>query len=253
MSLNIRCKCGWNSQVSDFYLGDRVACPDCDEKIAVHASSNVPYGYPPYKDWAKQTAPVMRAPAFRPAARDLMVVARDPHAGTALGLGIASVLAVLSVCALLPGLILAVFALYSAHRSKQWNVSHRRATDGRARAGFVMSWAALVIAALMFGSLVFDGRPSHRPVVPPEVIAPPRTTPVVPAPPKHRYPDARPALPPLNTIPQPGMRYPSVPKPEPVVPRNDFERKQLRYSQKVRQERQQPAPGGPKPGNRYGK
>src|SRR5690606_13911882 len=56
MSLEIRCNCGWTSQVSEFYLGDRVSCPDCGQKLNVHPQSGVPYGYAPYPTWQKRPA-----------------------------------------------------------------------------------------------------------------------------------------------------------------------------------------------------
>ncbi|MCA8913874.1 MAG: hypothetical protein KDB90_00580 [Planctomycetes bacterium] len=253
MSLEIRCKCGWTSQVSDFYLGERITCPDCAEKLQVHINRNVPYGYPPYQDWAKRTAPVVRPPTYRPVARDLMVTPRDPFAGAALGLGVASVIAVLTMCGYVPGVMMAVFGLHSAHRSKLWNRHQRRPTDARARAGFALSWLALFFGALVLAGVVLGGpSDSHQPpsVTPYTAPVQPTQTPA-PTPKPLRYPVAPPALPPVNTVPQPGMRYPSVPRPEPVKPRNEFERRQLKYSEKVREQRQ--APGAPKPGYRYGK
>jgi hypothetical protein len=105
----------------------------------------------------------------------------------------------------------------------------------------------LVLGALMLWALVGA---IERPHVPPPhsgqpIIVEPR--PAHPSKqvelPVHRYPSAPPALPPANTVPEPGMRYPSVPKFD--RPRNAFEQKQLDYTQKVRQQRQQTAP---KPG-----
>lgn len=86
MSFEIRCKCGWRSQVSEFYLGDRITCPECACKVEVRENADVPYAYPPYPTWQKRVPavwtarrPVRRRVDWRPK--------NDPNANPAFWMG----------------------------------------------------------------------------------------------------------------------------------------------------------------------
>ncbi|MCA8911438.1 MAG: hypothetical protein KDB82_07020 [Planctomycetes bacterium] len=166
MSFRIHCNCGWTNQVSEFYLGDRITCPDCGEKIAVHQSSGVPYGYAPYPTWQKKL-PVKRQPLVLPMPRKLRLPIEDPHASHAFWLGLGSMLLSISVCGFVPGVLMAVFGIYAALRSyafcKDWKIRQTAAP----RAGLLMSVIAVLISVTVFFSLAdFGSTGCHKPPQP---------------------------------------------------------------------------------------
>lgn len=254
MSLQLHCNCGWTSQVSEFYLGDRVCCPDCGTKLNVHAQSGVPYGYAPYPTWQKKVAPPVRAarhrtyPLFAPT---------NPHSGPAFWLGLFSMFLVFTGCGAIPGALLALFGINSWANSRRFAKTHKQAQEGRATVGAGFSALALLICAGSAYSMFGSTGCNHRTVCP----GPP---PVEPAQPTHphefRYEERdrewytqqaerfRAQEEEWKRAQQEnGYRYPVVePERTPVEPRGDFQRQQAEYSEKVRQERAK------NPGYRYG-
>ena len=237
MSVQLRCNCGWESQVSEFYLGDRVTCPECGCKHAVSANAGVPYAYPPYQTWAKQTKPPLRMPKRRAVSKYLITTSHDPYASTAVMLSIVSLLMTLTMCGVLPGVLLAFFALHSCCQSKQWNAANGFPTNSRARAASALSLLSLFFGALLGLAMVCSGAAHEASPQPAQQTDVHRERPVTPKVKRQRYPDGIPSLPPFTTEPESGMRYRTVPEPQPVTPRNDFEREQFEYSEKVRQQR----------------
>jgi DNA-directed RNA polymerase subunit RPC12/RpoP len=149
MSLEICCTCGWRCQASEYYLGDRVACPECGAKILVHGRSGIPYGYAPYPTWQK------RVPVTLPQPRPLAAVpTTDPHAGAAFWLGTFALVAALSGFGVVLGLILAAFSIRYVAQSARWNRRNNVRGPGRACAGLVLSIMAIMCAVSFFGSLV---------------------------------------------------------------------------------------------------
>jgi hypothetical protein len=276
MSFRIHCNCGWTNQVSEFYLGDRITCPDCGAKVEVHQNSGVPYGYPPYPTWQKKL-PAPRAPVYLPSKRrTLFPTYKDPHAGPAFWLGFGSLLLSISMCGLVPGFLMALFGLRSAYLSHRFSKDHGKKLGAGTKMGLGMSLLSLLVAGLMllamFTSKTHCTRPPHRHRPPAIRMAPEKPHPQqdVRAP-SYRYekPDAdfyekqrqqsQDAIDAWNRIHSTPYRYNSNPEPQPVRPRNDFQRSQQRYSNRVREARRSGAPMPPRPsvpspqGYRYGK
>jgi DNA-directed RNA polymerase subunit RPC12/RpoP len=149
MSLDIRCTCGWHCKASEYYLGDKVACPECGTKILVHGRSGIPYGYAPYPTWQKRVAVTLPQP--RPVSAAPVA---DPHAGAAFWLGVFALIAALSGFGVVLGLILAAFSIRYVAQSSRWNRRNNLPGQGRACAGLVLSIMAIMSAASFFGSLV---------------------------------------------------------------------------------------------------
>jgi hypothetical protein len=248
MSLEVRCTCGWRCQASEYYLGDRIECPDCGTKVAVNQHSDIPYGYAPYPTWQK------KAPARLPRARSAsLFTADDPHAGSALWLGVFAVFAALTGCGGVVAILLAVFSAREALRSNAFNRRASRPLEGRARAALVLSSSAVLLAGVAFFGFIADASHSHdncrgdrRPVAPKVEV--------------------RHVLPPRGQTPEPGYRYP------PATPYNssqrsyntnpsakedilDRVRREMREEDLRRQaqaEPDKPAPKAPDPEYRYG-
>ncbi|MCA8917463.1 MAG: hypothetical protein KDB32_00080 [Planctomycetes bacterium] len=263
MGFEIRCNCGWSSQVSEFYLGDRITCPDCSEKITVRQQSSVPYAYPPYTTWQKKNP--AQAPIRLPHRRSVnFQTTNDPHATTAFGLGMVSLLMSLSVCGLVPGVIMAIGGIYTAMCSKRVCARNSLTQSFAPKAGFVMSVMALLISALIVFASSGMGATKcghHR-----SRTVTNQTRPQVE---RHEYRYYTPnydyyeeqrrlreeQLNVWNQDSEEGQqyRYSVSPKPEPVEPRDDFQRRQMRYSERVRESRNKAAQSAPKPGSqRYG-
>jgi hypothetical protein len=230
MSRQLHCNCGWSSQVSDYYLGDRVTCPDCGNRLQVHQQSGVPYGYAPYPTWQK------RAPARAPRQRSRLVFVEDPHASPAFWLGLMALILVLTGCGAIPGVMLALFAIGAWSRSRRFTGDFGLPATPRAAGGLVMSSVSLGLAAVMLLAFV-DCRQSdyHRC----EVITEPPTVDCVE---QSRQRDQQRAR--ERAEKQEGWRQWQAehayryPEPEPVTPRNEFETRQLEYSRQVREERE---------------
>jgi hypothetical protein len=151
MSLEVRCTCGWCCQASEFYLGDRIECPECGAKVAVNKRSDIPYGYAPYPTWQKKVP--VRMPRTRSAA---LFTAEDPHAASALWLGIFAVVAALTGCGGVIAIVLAVFGVREALRSNAFNRRVARPVQARARAALVLSSIAVLLAGVSFFSLISE-------------------------------------------------------------------------------------------------
>jgi hypothetical protein len=246
MSLEIRCTCGWRCQASEYYLGDRIACPECGTKILVHGSSGIPYGYAPYPTWQKRFP--VPAPLTR---RTIMLPETDPHAAPAFWLGLLGMFASLTGCGTMIGLVLAVFGIRQALRSARWNRSHSLPARPQARLGMAFSAGAVLLAGVMFfGLFASAGRAScHGPAThvqqhPPQQTQPEQST-------QYRYPnndarvrELRERLKQLDAEwsererarREQGYRYPAEPLPQ-LVPSDDFKRDQSDYSKKVKEQR----------------
>jgi DNA-directed RNA polymerase subunit RPC12/RpoP len=157
MSLEIRCTCGWRCQASEYYLGDRVACPECGTKILVHGRSGIPYGYAPYSTWQKRIPVTLPQPRPLPAAP-----LADPHAGAAFWLGVFALIAAFSGFGVVLGLILAAFSIRYVAQSARWNRRNNLRGHGKACAGLVLSIMTIVCAVSFFGSLIVHDRLPHR-------------------------------------------------------------------------------------------
>ncbi|MCB9933322.1 MAG: hypothetical protein H6841_07870 [Planctomycetes bacterium] len=269
MSVQIRCNCGWNSQVSDFYLGDRVACPQCGEKLNVHAQAGVPYGYPPYPTWQKQTAP--RPNVWLPRPRRAPVAPDNPHSAAAFVLGLMAMLLAFTGCGTPLGAAVAFCAVMSAMRSRSWSRQQGRPLDTNTKLGFGFSLVAVMISALLFLAVLGESTRTH---CPPHCVKPVQVQPVKPEVkvfPEYRYRDTRPSEPPGNLAPQPGYRYPQ-PKPsnngqwsyntspaekEDVLDRvrREMHEEDLRKQAQAKRQAgpEKPAPKAPVPEYRYGK
>jgi DNA-directed RNA polymerase subunit RPC12/RpoP len=153
MSLEIRCTCGWRCQASEYYLGDRVACPECGAKVLVHGRRGIPYGYAPYSTWQK------RIPVTLPQPRPLAAAPlADPHAGAAFWLGVFALIAAFSGFGVVLGLILAAFSIRYVAQSARWNRRNNLRGHGKAYAGLVLSIMTIVCAVSFFGSLIAHNR-----------------------------------------------------------------------------------------------
>lgn len=189
MSLEVRCTCGWRCQASEFYLGDRIACPDCGVRIPVSTRADIPYGYAPYSTWQKKT------PASVPKRRASLPPVEDPHAAQALWLGIFAVMAALTGCGGVVAILLAAFGVREAVRSNAFNRRVARPLEGRARAALVLSSSAVLLAGVALFGFIAEASHSHgncrsdrRPVAP--------------------QVEVRHVLPPRGQTPEPGYRYP---------------------------------------------
>ncbi|MBZ0138129.1 MAG: hypothetical protein K8I27_17365 [Planctomycetes bacterium] len=243
MSLQLRCNCGWTSQVSEYYLGDHISCPDCGVRLSVHAKVGVPYGYAPYPTWQKK--PVPRPARYRPYP---LFTPEDPNAGPAFWLGLFALMLVLTGCGAIPGAMLALFGVNSWARSRKFARHHKQPGQSRASVGLGMSALALVVAGVMMLGLFVDrdcGRAmadqsrechdDYEQIVPRAPLARPGEPTDLPAPPAKQ-----------------GYRYP---EPSPVEPRDDFEQRQVEYSRKIREEREAAAKSREEavsPAGRYG-
>jgi len=245
MSLEIRCTCGWRCQASEFYLGDRVACPECGAEVAVHANAGVPYGYAPYPTWQKKPAPVPHQPAHRAVTFPPV----NPYAASAFWLGLLSLILAVSGAGAIVGVVLAPFAMAMAIRSRRWSRDFSQPADFKARAGLVLSCSALVLSLVLgvcllasFERTSCHGKRTHSDQR--------QSAPQQPAQPRYqnsnarqREADARRARYLADEAAwreaarQQGYRYPAEPKPTPVTPRTEFEQKQVDYSENVRQQR----------------
>ncbi|MCZ7606111.1 MAG: hypothetical protein M5U25_08550 [Planctomycetota bacterium] len=254
MSLEIRCNCGWTSQVSEFYLGDRVSCPDCGRKLSVHPQSGVPYGYAPYPTWQKR--PEISQPARLPRRRRFIALPQDPHAAPAFVLGLLALILAFTGCGSVLSAGLALGGLLSAWRSRRWCRAHNRPYHSRAKLGIVFSVVSILLSVFMVWAMLTDGgrtncRP-HRDK--PVFVEPVKEQLAAPGP---RYTDTNQRLRELEermkqykaqqaewerAARERGYRYPVEPTPvgptpTPVKPRGDFQEYQQRYSNQVRQER----------------
>lgn len=264
MGFEIRCNCGWSSQVSEFYLGDRITCPGCSEKIAVQQQSSAPYAYPPYTTWQKKSP--AQVPIRLPHRRAVNFQATDdPHAATAFGLGALSLLLSLSVCGLVPGVIMAIGGIHTAMCSKRACAQNSLTQSFAPKAGFVMSVTALFISAVILlassgiGTTNCGHHRSRTVTVQnePEVE---RHQYRYETPNREFYEEQRRKREACQDdwnreFEKPGQqyRYSVSPKPEPVTPSDDFQRRQMRYSERVRESRNKAAESAPKPGSqRYG-
>lgn len=248
MSLEIRCKCGWTSQVSEFYLGDRVSCPDCGEKLNVHTRSGVPYGYAPYPTWQKR--PSTPQPVRLPGRRRFIAQPQDPHAAPAFVLGLLALMLAFTGCGSVLSGGLAFCGLLSAWRSRRWNAARGTRSHTRVKLGALFSLIAMLFSVLIVWAMLTDGgRTNCGPRGGKPVVVEPVKEQIAPGP---RYSDTNQRLRELEERMQRykaqqaeweraarerGYRYPVEPTPTPVKPRGDFQEYQHRYSQKVRQER----------------
>lgn len=253
MSLEIRCNCGWTSQVSEFYLGDRVSCPDCGRKLSVHPQSGVPYGYAPYPTWQKR--PAISQPARLPRRRRFIALPQDPHAAPAFVLGLLALILAFTGCGSVLSAGLAFCGLLSAWRSRRWCRAHNRPYHSRVKLGIVFSVVSILLSVFVVWAMLTDGgRTNCRPHRDKPVVVEPVKEQLGPGP---RYTDTNQRLRELEermkqykaqqaewerAARERGYRYPVkptpvAPTPTPVKPRGDFQEYQQRYSQQVRQER----------------
>lgn len=253
MSLEIRCNCGWTSQVSEFYLGDRVSCPDCGDKLSVHPQSGVPYGYAPYPTWQKR--PAISQPARLPRRRRFIALPQDPHAAPAFVLGLLALILAFTGCGSVLSAGLAFCGLLSAWRSRRWCRAHNRPYHSRVKLGIVFSVVSILLSVFVVWAMLTDGgRTNCRPHRDKPVVVEPVKEQVAPGP---RYTDTNQRLRELEervkqykaqqaewerAARERGYRYPVeptpvAPTPTPVKPRGDFQEYQQRYSKQVRQER----------------
>jgi hypothetical protein len=226
MSLEIRCNCGWTRQVSEFYLGDRVACPDCGQKLNVHAQSGVPYGYAPYPTWQKR--PAISQPAQLPRRRRFITLPQDPHAAPAFVLGLLALILALTGCGSVLSAGLAFCGLLSAWRSRRWCHAHAQPVPSRVKLSAVFSILSILLSVLMVWVMLTDGgRTNRRPhCSKPVVVEPVKEQLAAPGP---RYSDTNQRLRELDERMQRykaqqaeweraarerGYRYPVEPKPK---------------------------------------
>lgn len=244
MSLQLRCNCGWTSQVSEYYLGDRVTCPECGTRLGVNPRANVPYAYAPYPTWGKR--PAVRTPQRRRA----MLKPQNPHAVSAVWLGMVSTLLVFTGCGIAPGALLALGGVFSWYQSRRFAIAYRQQQPARATVGLMFSLLSLFLAAAFLLAL-FIG-PDSRP--PREIRCYEQPPVEQPAPGAHefRYPDRdadwytrqaekfREQEAEWQRMQQEkGYRYPvAEPERTPVEPRNDFQRYQQELSERVRRQRE---------------
>ena len=258
MSLQIRCNCGWSSQVSEYYLGDRVSCPDCGAKLNVHEKAGVPYGYAPYPTWQKKIQRPMRParhrsyPLFTP---------QNPHSGPAFWMGLFSLMLTFTGCGAVPGAILAIFSANSWARSRLYAKKHGQVNEPRAGVGFAMSLLTLGICTVMLLAILDDGtcHREHRPECRQQYTQPIDHDHAAPHEFRYEKRDRewytqqaeryRAQQTDWERIREEnGYRYPlKDPTPTPVEPKGDFQRRQVEYSERIRKQRQ-----GAKPEYRYG-
>lgn len=220
MGFEIRCNCGWSNRVGEFYLPDRVICPDCNLKLNAPSRECVPYGYPPYHEWPKsrQSSGCVRLPVRRQyGCGDLI----DPYAGSAFWLGLGGLLLTATICGMFPGLIIALFAVRSVVLSCKYCRDFGLRQRATARAGLVMALAAPALAA---GALFVLAQPEssscHGPL---ELSHPELASPTSDC-------DGQCEL-------KEEVRDRSEPKPQQVAPKNEFERYQQEYSRRVQESR----------------
>lgn len=254
MSLQLQCNCGWTSQVSEFYLGDRVSCPDCGVKLNVRGQSGVPYGYAPYPTWQKKVAPPMRVarhrtyPLFTP---------ENPHTSPAFWLGLFSLLLTVTGCGAIPGALMAIFGVNSWARSRRFAKTHKQSHDGRATVGLAFSSMSLLACTAMAISMF--GGATHCTHHHTQCPGPPPVETTQPHEFRYEERDAEWYTQQAERFraqeaewrklrEEQGYRYPAVePEPTPVVPRDEWEQHQQDISEKVRKQRT-----GVEPEYRYG-
>ena len=248
MGLQINCNCGWSSQVSEYYLGDRVSCPTCANTLNVHTQSGVPYGYAPYPTWQRRPAQVVRMPSRR---RRLSPPV-DAHSGAAYWLAWASLLMTVTGCGLVPGVLASIVSLQFVAQSRRFSREFNVPVPGRTRSATLLSVVSLVVAAVFVFSMVAETTPKRSKL---EVVTHESLQPVDSV--KHpgsEMPDAywnferavddrnRAAVAPGNAgyepvVPGRSFRRVNDPAPTPVKPHTDFERYQAEYSRDVAQQR----------------
>lgn len=233
MSLQLRCICGWTSQVSEYYLGDHIACPDCGVKLNVHAQAGVPYGYAPYPIWQKRTTPAQ----FRPGRRRAypLFTPQDPNAAPTFWLGMFALLLVFTGCGAIPGVMLALFGVTSWARSRRFAKQHKQVHQSRANVGLGMSVLAIGLAGVMLvGLFVDEGRERTSCRHSTEYRNPGSTG-------EYRHPGRRDSEPyhtdEMDRTGGPAKQGYYYPDATPAEPRDDFERRQVEYSRKIREQR----------------
>lgn len=247
MGLQINCNCGWSSQVSEFYLGDRVSCPSCARKLNVHSQSGVPYGYAPYPTWQRRPARVVRMPSRRRA----MSMPVDSHSGAAYWLAWAGLLLTVTGCGLVPGVLASVVSLQFVSQSRRFSREFNVPVPGRTRSATLLSVISLVVAAVFVFSMICESSRLERSRS--EVVVHESLHPVDSVKnPRHEIPDASwnfdQAIQERNrasgdiyryepVVPGRSFRQVNDPRPTPVRPTTEFERYQSEYSRNVAQQR----------------
>lgn len=144
MSLEARCKCGWNGQVSEVYLNGNIPCPDCGENIEVSRPSS-PYAYPPFSSWESQrpkSAPTHGTTVYR---RPPVIHTSRAESWNALFLGVAAVVLSFGRFSWIAALVLAMCAIAAGWRARSTAVSEGRRKPFKATLGMLAGTAALLI------------------------------------------------------------------------------------------------------------
>jgi hypothetical protein len=152
MSLQARCKCGWNGPVSEVYLNGHIQCPDCGENIDVKQPST-PYTYPPFTTWESQRPkPVnLPTPVASGARRTYCARGTGCESWNVLALGIGALVLSFGHFSWPAALVLAMCALAAGWRSRSLAAAQHRRRPAKATIGMIAAITALTIG--MTGAL----------------------------------------------------------------------------------------------------
>lgn len=218
MALHARCNCGWSGNVSEMYGDARLHCPGCGGGLFAGATapppSPIPYGYKPYPTWQKRPVSPPRCHAAQ-----WRCAQPTGSCGAFWGLVFGTLGLVLGTGAWGLGLVLGVAGLIAGANGFAAARARRR-VPVLALIAVVMSIASVSVAVM--------ARSDQR-----------RHIPECHGVPQVEQQQARPSAP----VPQPGCTRHVRPRqeaaPAPHTPRNEFEMRQVEYSENVRKARGQ--------------
>lgn len=214
MALHAHCNCGWSGNVSETYGDAQLHCPRCGHGLFASQSTaptQVPYGYKPYPTWQKR-------PVAPPRCNVGQWRCAQPtgSCGAFWGLVFGTLGLVLGTGAWGLGLVLGVAGLIAGANGFAAARARRRVP--------VLAMIAVVMSIASVSVAVMERSDQHRHVVECHGVPPMEQTPTRPS----------------TAVPQPGCtKHVREVSPVPHTPRNDFEKRQVDYTENVRKARGQ--------------